>query len=289
MISMKAYAKINLGLRILRKREDGYHDIETVFHRVNIFDEITLSPSPRISLTCDSCDLPFGEENLCVRAARLLQEKCNVSNGVQIQLRKHIPVGAGLAGGSSDAATTLAGLNRLWDLNLASEQLRHFALLLGSDVPYFLGDQSAYALGRGEQLEYFSLDLPFWIVIVYPNLHISTAWAYQQIQIGNSAAGQNGARMKDVLEELLPSPQRLATFLPNEFEPIVANAYPAVAQVKKSLYDLGAEFAQMSGSGSSVYGLFTEERNALQAKEKLNKNRQTFITPPHFVADLGLA
>jgi 4-diphosphocytidyl-2-C-methyl-D-erythritol kinase len=282
MISMKAYAKINLGLRIIRKRDDGYHDIETVFHRVNLFDELILSPSSKISLTCNSCDLPFGEENLCVRAARLLQEKSNLDDGVHIHLHKNIPVGAGLAGGSSDAAAMLAGLNDLWNLNLAPLQLSHFALMLGSDVPYFMGNGSAYAMGRGELLEYFSLDLPYWIVIVYPNLHVSTAWAYQQLHIEHSSAQREVIRMKDVLTELLRSPRQLATFLPNDFEPIVFRAHPEVAHVRKLLYELGAEFAQMSGSGSSVYGLFTHEKDAEHAQEKLNKNHQTFITPPHF-------
>jgi 4-diphosphocytidyl-2-C-methyl-D-erythritol kinase len=285
MISLKAYAKINLGLRVGPKRSDGYHDIETVFHRVNIFDELLLSLSKGISLTCNACNLPFGEENLCVRAARLLQEKCNVSDGVQIQLRKNIPIGAGLGGGSSDAATTLLGLDRLWNLNLAEDQLRHFALTLGSDVPYFMGTGSAFATGRGEELEYFSLDLPFWIVVVYANIHIATAWAYQQFDMANGTAKQNGVRMKDVLSELLKAPQRVATFLPNDFESVVVQHHPAVGQIKKMLYDLGAEFAQMSGSGSSVFGLFSDEKAAAHAKEKLNKERQTFLTPPHFRAD----
>ncbi len=282
MITLKAYAKINLGLQILRKRDDGYHDIETVFHRVNIFDEILLSPSSKISLMCNTCDLPFGEENLCMRAARLLREKCNIGDGVDIQLKKRIPIGAGLGGGSSDAASTLAGLNLLWKLNLTSEQLSHFALVLGSDVPYFLGTSSAYATGRGEHLEYFPLDIPFWIVIVYPNLHISTAWAYQHSEIPLRQSSENN--VKATLLESLHHPLQLATTLQNDFEPLILRTYSEVAQVKKKLYDLGADFAQMSGSGSSVYGLFVDKKDAEHACDKLNKTCQTFITPPHFMA-----
>src|SRR5713101_267279 len=185
MLALKSYAKINLGLRILRKREDGYHDIETVFHRVNIFDEIELSTWVGISLTCNNREVPANDNNLCVRAATLLGETYGVGEGVHIQLTKCIPIGAGLGGGSSDAASTLLGLNLFWNLNLGKEKLAPLALELGADVPYFLNEGSAYATGRGEKLEYLDVDVPHWILIVYPNIHISTAWAFKNAPIPN--------------------------------------------------------------------------------------------------------
>src|SRR5437867_6634005 len=183
MLDIRAYAKINLGLRILRKREDGYHEIETVFHRVNIFDEIRLSPSTGISLTCNDPDIPVNDDNLCMRAASALRDKYAVGKGVHIELKKTIPAGAGLGGGSSDAASTLLGLNQLWKLHLDRENLEPLALRIGSDIPYFLHEGSAYATGRGEKLEDIGIDIPCWIVLVYPKIQISTAWAYQNVQI----------------------------------------------------------------------------------------------------------
>lgn len=291
MLTARAYAKINLGLRILRKREDGYHDIETVFHRVNICDEVTISLSSKISLSCNRSDLPVDEGNLCTRAARMLQAKVNVKDGVHIQLTKSIPVGAGLGGGSSDAAATLLSLNKLWSLNLDVTQLEPLAIQLGSDVPYFLREGNAYATGRGETLERIDLDLPYWIVLAYPNIHISTAWAYENTQIPARPdwSGQSGGsnpqspiNLKQILLRDLDNARRFMTLLPNDFEPLILRTHPAVAQVKKALYELGAEFAQMSGSGSSVYGLFSNEESANNAAEKVKKNNQVFITPPHF-------
>jgi 4-diphosphocytidyl-2-C-methyl-D-erythritol kinase len=212
---------------------------------------------------------------------------------VQIQLQKNIPIGAGLGGGSSDAAATLVGLNQLWNLRLGQDQLNHFALLLGSDVPYFVSRGSAYATGRGELLEYFPLDLPYWIVIVYPNLHISTTWAYQQLDLRNGdshrAVRSTESSIKDILVELIPHPRRLITSLMNDFEPTILAAHPEIGQIKKKLYDLGAEFAQLSGSGSSVYGLFIQEEEATHAISKLKNGYQTFITPPSFTPEIPVA
>ncbi len=283
MLISKAFAKINLGLRILRKRGDGYHDIETIFHRVNIFDELTFSSSPSITLTCNRPELSQGEDNLCTKAANFLHEAYSVKDGVHIQLTKHIPVGAGLGGGSADAATTLLSLNHFWSLNLDKKSLEAFALQLGSDVPFFLHEGSAYATGRGERLEYFQLDLPYWIVLVFPNVNISTAWAYQKSEIIDQ---KPKIKIKDTLLENIHRPQRLMTLIQNDFEPLVLRSYPVIAQVKKRLYDLGAEFAQMSGSGSSMYGLFSNEQHVLDAADELKKTHLVFVTPPHFTAEL---
>ena len=279
MITLKAYAKINLGLRILRKQEDGYHDIETLLHRIDLLDEICLEPAPTISLTCQKPDLPTDGRNLCVRAAQILQQEVKIKAGVHITLKKKIPIGAGLGGGSSDAASTLLGLIKLWLLDLPHATLHSLALQLGSDVPYFLSLGTAYATGRGEKLECFHLNIPYWIVLVYPNLRISTRWAYQNIQISNL---KSQISIKQLLLENLNNPRRLITLLPNDFESLVLRTHEPVARVKQALYVAGAEFAQMSGSGSAVYGFFSNERYAREAAEELRKHYPVFITRPHF-------
>lgn len=282
MVTLKAYAKINLGLRILRKREDGYHDIETIFHRVNIYDEITLQQSSTVSLTCNQADLPIDEHNLCIRAAQLLQQLCNIKQGVHISLKKNIPLAAGLGGGSSDAATTLLGLVDFWNVKISEHELHAIAVQLGSDVPYFLGNESAYATGRGEILEYFHLDLPYWIVVVYPHVNISTSWTYQNIKIQSR---KTGISLKDILLENINNPKKLITLLKNDFEPLVLQTHEPVARVKQSLSDFGADFTQLSGSGSSVYGIFSEESHARNAVIELSKHYQVFLTPSSFHAE----
>src|SRR5258708_16357710 len=150
MLTVRAYAKINLGLRILGERDDGYHDLETVFHRIDLYDELELETSDRISVECIPEGLPTDERNLCVRAALLLRDYLREEDGVKMLLRKNVPSGAGLGGGSADAAATLIGLVRLRHAEIPFEQLRSIALKLGSDVPYFLQQDAAYAGGRGE-------------------------------------------------------------------------------------------------------------------------------------------
>ncbi len=290
MITLKAYAKINLGLRILRKRENGYHDIETVFYRVNPYDEIRLGPSPDIGFESNNTSLPADESNLCVRAAKLLQQHAGIFLGAQISLVKNIPIGAGLGGGSSDAATTLLGLIKLWNINITKEELSVLALQLGSDVPYFLNQGTAYATGRGEILEYFDLNIPQWIVLVCPNIHVSTAWAYQEIhnsqfKTHNSKLVTQNSNLKTLLLDNIHNPQQLNPLLHNDFEPLVLHKYQSIAYLKLSLYATGAKFVQMSGSGSSVYGFYTDEKEAMNAATQFSRKYKVFITPPNFMLD----
>lgn len=299
-MTTRAFAKINLGLRILGKREDGYHNIETAFHRISLFDEIIFEPSSTLSLSCNHHDLPTDDSNLCVRAAGMLQKVFRINGGVHITLKKNIPVGAGLGGGSSDAAAVLKTLPSWWNETIEDDQLFNLALELGADVPYFLKPGTAYATGKGEILEYFDLDIPYWIVVVYPNMHISTAWAYQNVQIKGQkekvkpsasqipnlstsrVVDKPQTTLKDILLEHLINPRMLVNLLPNDFEPLVLRTHEPVAKVKKGLYDSGAVFAQMSGSGSSVYGLFVDEPSTLDVMNVLGKSYQGFLTPPHF-------
>lgn len=285
-MTARAYAKINLGLRILRKRKDGYHDIETIFHRINLFDELVFEPSSVISMSCNRHELPTDDTNLCIRAAGLLQRTLKIQSGVHITLKKNIPIGAGLGGGSSDAGAVLTTLPVWWNEDPTKIDLHALALELGSDVPYFLKHGTAYATGRGEILQYFTLDLPYWVVVIYPNIHIATSWAYQNASLANEKLRtknrQSDQSLKDIVLEHLHQPRMLMNLLHNDFEALILRTYPEVAKIKKLLYDGGAIFAQLSGSGSSVYGFFREQGYAHHIAESVHHQYQVFVTPPHF-------
>ena len=290
-MTVRSYAKINLGLRILRKRPDGYHDLETVFHRIDVWDEIVLRPTEgTVRLETDRADLPADSSNLCLRAAELLKTKAPAGAGVSISLRKRIPIGAGLGGGSSDAASVLMALKRLWSVEISDDELRVLALRLGSDVPYFLVKGSAYATGRGERLEPIPLVLPYWIAVVVPPVHVSTAWAYQHVRPSDRPGRPS---LKDIV--LRPNPELRDSLaeLSNDFEPIVLASHPEVREAKRRLAESGAASVLMSGSGSAVFALFAEEdsaRCALDAvagvRTMLSLTEPGFSPPvPHIIQD----
>jgi 4-diphosphocytidyl-2-C-methyl-D-erythritol kinase len=277
---IQAYAKINLGLRVLQQRKDGYHDIETIFHRVNISDDVEIEPAETIQFSSSGGDLPADESNLCLRAARLLQREYRAIRGARIRLTKRIPIGAGLGGGSSDAAATLLGLNTLWDLRLTPEDLLPIALHLGSDVPFFLRQGSAVARGRGDLLEYFPLDIPFSIVVVYPGVHISTAWAYAHL---HPEGRPDPTPLKSILLSSLVQPEKMQALIHNDFQRLVFSSFPMTADISHRLHATGAFFTQLSGSGSAVFGFFMNEAAARESLLQLDKRCTAFLTPPHFI------
>lgn len=273
-MTVRAYAKINLGLRILRKRADGYHDIETIFHQIDSYDTIELTATHGgITFESNSATLPTDSTNLCVKAAQLLQDISHVKEGVRISLTKKIPVAAGLGGGSSDAAATLKGLVKLWGLALRHHELMKIALNLGSDVPFFLEGGTAFATGRGDNLEHVRFDLPYWILVATPPVRVSTSWAYSRVRSFSSDGG---------LHAVLDAPKLPLDLLTNDLEALVFKAHPEVSNLKHVMYELGAESALMSGSGSSVFGLFQEEETASIAALKVSQSSETSLTPPSF-------
>jgi 4-diphosphocytidyl-2-C-methyl-D-erythritol kinase len=278
-MKLRAYAKINIGLNVLGKRSDGYHDLETVFHEIDCFDEIELQRHDKVAMTADSILVPVDGSNLCFSAANLLQKEKHVRQGAMIHLKKNIPVGAGLGGGSSDAAAVLCGLNQFWELKLSNNQLYALAAQIGSDVPFFIDGGTAYATGRGEILEYFSLTLPFWIAVVTPLIRISTAWAYDHLVLKRNGKA-SGLRTK--LVKQISNPQKLASVVQNDFELSVFKIYPELSRIKKKLIEMGAVYSLMSGSGSSMYGFFENDKKALAALSSFPKNYQTSITVPSF-------
>ena len=289
-LKLESYAKINLGLRVLNLRPDGYHDIETVLTPVQPCDEIMLTLAPEISMTCDDPALPCDGRNLCVRAADLAQHRFRVREGVHIHLKKKIPAGAGLGGGSSNAAAVLRGVLQLWHLDAPINMRVSLAAEMGSDVPFFLRKGTAAITGRGDTVEYFDLDIPYWILVVYPRIHCSTTWAYaeldkERVKSHRSPRG-GGISIKEDLRKIITSVHELNSLLQNDFEPVVTCAYPVINEVKLQLCDQGAVFAQMSGSGSSVYGFFDDETRAQAARSRLGRTADVFLTPPHFSRSL---
>ncbi len=275
-----AYAKINLGLRVLSRRPDGFHNIETVFHRIDLYDEIEFLPSPTIHVESSSRDVPGDVTNLCHRAATLLQEALTPEGGVHIRLLKRIPTGAGLGGGSSDAATVLLKLPSFWNRTIDAATLHTFAVRLGADVPFFLGSGSALGRGRGEQLEFFPLDIPFWILLCNARIHISTAWAYRKVKV---ATRRELRDLREILSDGFRTPAVLSRELTNDFESAVFPKYPVLRAIRQEMLQGGAVYASMSGSGSSMYGFFRHEEEARAVADAFTaRGYLTCITAPHF-------
>jgi len=280
---LRAYAKINLGLKVLDKRRDGYHNIETVFHRIDLFDELTLEPSAEsVELTGEGFEVPLDEENLCWKAIDILRARSGTAHGAGIRIMKRIPVGAGLGGGSSDAAAVLSALPSLWKISVDPSTLADIALELGSDVPFFLHNRSAFASGRGEVLNFVKVSVPYWILLVTPNIQISTAWAYSQIPAFNGAQRKRTKLYDESTCTIAPLP----ALMENDFESVVFAAYPAIGDLKRDLRKWGAEHALLSGSGSSVFGLFATEAAASAAADLLRKKYFVSLTPPNFFPSL---
>lgn len=257
-LTLWAPAKVNLYLEVLRKRADGYHEIRTVLQHVDLCDEIRIMGREReISVESVGLSCPTGEENLVHRAAALFLKTTGIRTGVRIQIVKRIPLGAGLGGGSSDAATTLWGLNRLFQADLTRERLEHLGTQLGSDVPFFFRGPTMWASGRGEELHPLPLFPPTWLLIVFPGFPVSTAWAFANLELtgGDKSIRVRAAAEQGDYEPLLAAPW-------NRFEEVIFRRYPAIKQLKESLEAWGARPALMTGSGSAVFGRARDREEA---------------------------
>jgi 4-diphosphocytidyl-2-C-methyl-D-erythritol kinase len=251
--------KINLGLRILRKRTDGFHDLETVFYPLPLKEALEIIHAPendsasgvQFSMSGAIQELP-SEDNICVKAYHILQKDFPQLPPIKMHLHKMIPAGAGLGGGSADGAFALNLLNERFNLGLNAEQLRRYALQLGSDCPFFIFNKPCVATSRGEILEKINLDLSnYKFVLVNPNIHISTAWAFSQI---------TPTIPKHSVKEILKQPiETWTNELINDFEMPVFKNYPEIKKIKEGLYTSNAVYAGMSGSGSTVFGIFKKE------------------------------
>ncbi|NTU59157.1 MAG: 4-(cytidine 5'-diphospho)-2-C-methyl-D-erythritol kinase [Chlorobiaceae bacterium] len=280
-LSVKACAKINLGLLITGRRPDGYHTLETVFAPIEWHDTIDFTVSDGIDMECTNMELPVDDSNLCIRAARALKEFAGADAGVSIRLVKQVPFGAGLGGGSSDAAATLNALNLLWGLDVPKADLHRLAVRLGADVPYFLEMKGlAYAAGIGEELEDLDLALPYHVVTVFPEVQVPTAWAYRNFY---SRFERPVPDLKSLTARLCR--ERDASLLDvfdNDFSPVVFDHYPVVRTVREGLLDAGAVFASLSGSGSAVYALFDDGADAIRAADGMRGQYRVNVTPSGF-------
>jgi 4-diphosphocytidyl-2-C-methyl-D-erythritol kinase len=279
-LSLTSCAKVNFGLRILKKRTDGFHEIETILQAVDLCDRVEIAdrPEPIIEVRCDHPEVPSGPENLAHRAARLMQKELTAERGCRIVIRKRIPPAAGLGGGSSNAAAVLTGLNRLWKLSLSDRELSRMAARLGSDVPFFLQGGTVLARGRGEVLTPLEMRADFHLVLVKPDLSIATAWAYGQAKIHLTSNSKfvklNSLKEIFSLDQVLP-------LLDNDLEQAVGTVYPLIAEIKSDLLSKGAIAAAMSGSGSAVFGIVRSRKAARQLARQMRRDRwQVFVVRP---------
>lgn len=268
LLSEQAPAKINLGLHILRQRADGYHDVETVLHRIDWADTITVEPAETLSMTCSDPSLPTDDRNLCLQAARRLQETCDVSLGATLHLEKQVPHGAGLGGGSSDAATTIRLLSRLWELDVRQDTLYDVAASIGADVPFFLeGVPAAYGTGRGDSLSPLTrrgkpYELPFSVLVVVPPVKISTPSAYAQVTPNE----EERSHLPDIVRS--DDLARWQSDLTNDFEDPIVEMHPSIDAARTWLWEEGAEYVSLSGSGGAVFGVFPSDHRAERALQR---------------------
>lgn len=277
----KAWAKINLGLKVRWRRADGYHELCTIMQAVDLADVLWIEPAAQTRLTCTDPELSTGPDNLVLRAVEVFN--CRLSGApcrVRLHLEKHIPMGAGLGGGSADAAAALRGLNRLCGAPFSAAVLRELAGLLGSDAPFLISGGTALARGRGEQLEPLHWEGDFYYVLACPEVAVSTVWAYSQVQPGltpsspylNFVSSLSGGRVAG---------KALINVLENDFQGLVERANPIVAELRSHLSLAGAQACSMSGSGSTVYGIFDDRNAAQRAHQGLRaKGCRSFFCRP---------
>jgi 4-diphosphocytidyl-2-C-methyl-D-erythritol kinase len=281
-VKIRAPAKINLGLRVVGKRVDGYHLLDTIMVPVSLYDEIYITKSvrkarsstPDLIITCDNPAVPSHEENIVFRAADLIIKENSIDEPLRIRIKKRIPVGAGLGGGSSDAAATLIAMNSLFRLNYSTRQLKNRAYSLGADVPFFIGGMPARARGIGERLTPIQ-SLPWkWAVIIYPGFPVATAWVYRKFEATLTKPMANTSIISPLKKRF--GQRRL---LVNDLETVTLARYPRIEFLKQTLIDEGAAGALMSGSGSAVFGLFDSRGIAARALSRLHKEDgvETFL------------
>ena len=248
--------KINLGLHVVRKREDGYHNLETIFYPLPLRDALEVVRSEADAVNIQMSGLPVqgkAEDNLCIKAYTLLKKDHPQLAGVELYLHKAIPMGAGLGGGSADGAFTLQALNDKFQLNMSREKLLDYSLQLGSDCPFFIINKPCYATGRGELPQSIQLDLSAYsFLVVHPGVHINTGWAFSQL---------SPAPSPQPLPEIIQQPvASWRNSLTNDFEAPVCKHHPALQAIKDALYEAGALYASMTGSGSCFYGIFPKNQ-----------------------------
>ena len=280
-VKIKAMAKVNLGLDVLRRRENGYHDVKMVMQTVDLYDELTLTKTEdnAIRITTNVGELPLNEDNLIYKAANLLFEKAGKKYGVSIHLDKNIPIAAGMAGGSTDAAATLLALNELFGFGFDKEELAGIGVKIGADVPYCIYGGTCLSEGIGEILTKLPDAPDCYIVIAKPPIGVSTKYVYESLHIETVSEHPDMDGMVEAIRN--GSLKGVTDKMGNVLETVTVKKYPEIAEMKKCLLENGAENALMSGSGPTVFGIFTKKDIADKALEELEKTglvKQGFVT-----------
>ena len=274
-IVIKSPAKINIGLNIIRKREDGFHDLETIFYPLLLSDEIEMEKADSFRFESNSKLLIQINNNLIIRAKEILEKFSGKKFNVKVFLEKRIPIGAGLGGGSSNAAATLKALIKLFNLKIQRNDLYDLALKLGSDVPFFLNPLPCFAESRGEIITPVHLQIANPILIVNPGIHISTKEAFEKVKPKKVKQS-----LKSLINKSAVSVSDLQSIAKNDFENYVFKTYPEIKEIKKELVASGAELAMMTGTGSTVFGIFTNLQKARSAKYIFEKDYFTYLNYP---------
>ena len=280
-ISLKALAKINLGLDVVRRREDGYHEVRMVMQTIHLFDRLNIEKTKKagISIKTNLFFLPVNENNLIYKAGKLLMDEFNITEGVSVELDKRIPVAAGMAGGSTDAAAMLYGMNKIFDLGLSMQELKDRGVKIGADVPYCLMRGTALAEGIGEKIKSLAPMIKCSVLIAKPQISVSTKFVYENLRLDeNTVHPDIDALIQDIKDKDL---HEVCNHMGNVLETVTIPNYPIIDEIKKKMMNSGAIGAMMSGSGPTVFGLFEDEETAKKAYKEMKKSelaKQVYLT-----------
>ena len=280
-ISLKALAKINLGLDVVRRREDGYHEVRMIMQTIHLYDRLDIkrTQEPGIQIQTNLSFLPVNENNLIYKAAKLLMDEFSITDGVSVKLDKRIPVAAGMAGGSTDAAAMLIGVNRLFSLGLTKRQLMERGVQIGADVPYCIMRGTALAEGIGEALSPLPPMVKCPVLIAKPSISVSTKFVYQNLKLDDTTFHPDIDRLIDDIKA--KNLHDIAAHMGNVLETVTIPNYPVIDEIKKHMLSNGAVGAMMSGSGPTVFGLFDDEDTAKKAYKAMRSShlaRQVYLT-----------
>ena len=280
-ISLKALAKINLGLDVVRRREDGYHEVRMIMQTIQLYDRLDIkrTQEPGIQIQTNLSFLPVNENNLIYKAAKLLMDEFSITDGVSVKLDKRIPVAAGMAGGSTDAAAMLIGVNRLFSLGLTKKQLMERGVQIGADVPYCIMRGTALAEGIGEALSPLPPMIKCPVLIAKPSISVSTKFVYQNLKLDDTTIHPDIDRLIDDIKA--KNLYDIAAHMGNVLETVTIPNYPVIDEIKKHMLSNGAVGAMMSGSGPTVFGLFDDEDTAKKAYKAMRSShlaRQVYLT-----------
>lgn len=278
--TIKAYAKINLGLDVIGKLPNGYHLVKMIMQSVGIYDEITLDRAQAdITVTTDSGELPTDENNLIYKAARLMIDTYHIPEGVKIHLSKNIPIAAGMAGGSSDAAATMKGMNELFQLGISTEELMKISIAIGADVPYCILGGTALAEGIGEKLTALPPAPSCYVLVAKPDINVSTKYVYEHL---DACEAFDHPDIDGIVAAIKNNNlQGIINRLGNVLETVTVQAHPIITEIKDQMNAYGASGSLMSGSGPTVFGIYTNETTARNAYQRIRENpdlKQVFLT-----------